>query len=182
MGNNTPGNKNRSLILSVGHTLLKNGAYSEELKISEFGVNFLVANTIHGILTENQINVSMLSNIRIYDKLRVIEQDKPNFVIEVHHNAFNKKCTGFLFMYKKGDKEGKELGESICGHVKYTNIRPCIEVVDIKGNYLIWNSPVSTIIIECSFIDNMPDFSNEITHFEGVTKQLADGILAYLNA
>ena len=190
---NTP-----NIIIDAGHGGDDGGAVANG--IVEKDINLKIALKLKDIFKTSGYNVIMtrssdkmineggnsLRERKVSDmkkRLEIYNKDKNNVVISIHQNKFTvEKYSGTQVFYGKNNKNSISLAESIRSSVKKL-LQPlnerAVKPAD-RNIYLLYNSEVPSVIVECGFISNFKeakllknnDYQNKIAFavFSGFTK------------
>ena len=91
------------------------------------------------------------------NRLKIFNESDNNVVISIHQNKFpQEQYYGAQVFYSCNDESSSLLAESIrysiCNFIQPENNRQCKETT--KDIYLLYNSKVPSVIVECGFISN----------------------------
>ncbi|HHZ06613.1 MAG TPA: hypothetical protein GX401_07510 [Clostridiales bacterium] len=103
----------------------------------------------------NNIKEKKISDMK--NRLAIFNSSENNIVISVHQNKFTEsKYSGTQIFYSPNNKESLQLAESIkqsvTGMLQPNNSRETKS--GNKSIYLLWNSKVPSVIVECGFLSN----------------------------
>lgn len=194
-------NDGKTVIIDAGHGAFDCGGIADD-GTQEKNINLLIAKKLDYVLKLYGINTVMTrdgdyalgktstdSNTnKVKDtKARVEIMEKyPNAVfISIHQNKFSDTSVkGFQSFYKSGDENAKALAEciqtSVVEGLKPDKIRKAKS--DTRDVYILNNSTIPTVIVECGFLSNSEDLKNlKSSAYQGkIAFTIADGILKFL--
>ena len=190
-----------NIIIDAGHGGEDGGAVANGLV--EKDVNLSIAKKLFDILKTSGFNVQMtrqsdemindygnsLRERKVSDmknRLNIFNNNENNVVISIHQNKFTQeKYNGTQVFYSTGNPKSLALANSI-----KTNIRTLLQPENerevkpaTKDIYLLYNSKVPSVIVECGFISNYSE-ANKLKQ-ESYQNELAfsiySGFLDYYN-
>lgn len=193
---------NPTIIIDPGHGGDDGGATAND--ITEKDVNLAISNILADLLKVNGYNVQMtrtddtsietegntLRERKVSDmknRLKIYNSNENNVVISIHQNKFEQeKYYGAQIFYSTNNENSSDLAEtvknSIVNLIQPENTRECKKAT--KDIYLLYNSKVPSIIVECGFLSNPTEAQKLST--EIYQKQMAFsiylGIADYLNS
>ena len=195
-----PGNSSTpiTIIIDAGHGGPDPGKVSESGTL-EKDINLKIAIYLKELLESQNINIVMtraedkdlatettkrkLSDIK--ERVKLMESSNADMVVSIHQNSYpDADVYGAQCFYPTESEAGKNLASIIQNQIitstKQTKIR------EIKANddyYLLKNSPVPIVIVECGFLSNPNEEQLLLT--DNYQRQIAWsihlGILKYLN-
>lgn len=160
------------VVIDAGHGGMDGGAVDNG--IVEKDLNLSIAEKLKEILLSSGFNVVMIRNsdTMIYsdgsslrqkkvsdmkNRLKIYNSNPENIVLSIHQNKFQiKKYIGTQVFYSKNNKESSVLAECIKNSIKnliQSDNKRQIKPAE-KNIYLLYNSKVTSVIIECGFISN----------------------------
>ncbi len=197
-----PENSKHTIIIDAGHGGDDGGAVSNNLtekdinlKISKILSDIFVTNGYKVVMTRNNDNSiestgETLRERKVSDmknRLQIYNSDENNIVISIHQNKFEiEKYSGAQIFYSPNNEYSAVMAESvrssIINLIQPENTRECKKAT--KDIYLLYNSKVPSIIVECGFLSNNEEAKKLNT--EAYQKKMAYsiylGIINYLNA
>lgn len=101
------------IVLSIGHTPMRQGAVCGELK--EHRLNSLAALALEEALVAKGFTVvSVDPMLSLAERVRWVNEKYPRCIaLEFHHNVFNTKAKGSEMFYKAGDKVAFDFGSKV---------------------------------------------------------------------
>lgn len=165
--------KSVTVIVDAGHGGEDGGAVDNG--IVEKDINLSVSKKLYELLKVSGINVKMtrtddtmvnpkgntLRERKVSDmknRLELFNQSSDNIVLSIHQNKFTQeKYNGAQVFYSQNNMESSELAECVRNNLttllQPLNKRECKPAE--KNIYLLYNSKVPSVIIECGFISNV---------------------------
>lgn len=196
-----PVNNKYTIIIDAGHGGEDGGAVANNLtekdinlEISKILSDIFVSNGYKVVMTRSNDNSIESSGTTLRERkvsdmknrLEIYNSDENNIVISIHQNKFEiEKYSGTQIFYSPNNEKSSVLAESIrtsvIGLIQPENTRECKKAT--KDIYLLYNSKVPSIIVECGFLSNNAEAQKLST--ETYQKQMAYsiylGIVNYLN-
>lgn len=175
------------VFIGVGHGGNDPGAVANGFK--EKDLNLSVANEVYNVLHRHNVTVQMSrvkdDNESLDEKIKECNAFKPDYAIDLHHNAGGGDGAEAYHHYKGGN--GKTLADNILSEI--VKIGQNSRGAKIKKN--IWgkdyyafirDTVCPAIILECAFIDNKTDLAIVDTKEEqkAMGVAIAKGILLTL--
>jgi len=165
----------------IGHSELSPGAYNEKYKIYEFDFNEKLSHILAKELIQKGYDVDVVYRDVAYSKLpEKINNLKPDFILSLHCNAFNKKATGTetLFYYRSNtSKKAAEIFQSnIVSALKLRDRGVQGLTVEDRGGFLLKHTIASCVIIEPFFIDNDQDYLLALSKYMDLVTALVNSI------
>lgn len=121
------------------------------------------------------------------NRLSIYNENNNNIVISIHQNKYNiEKYNGTQVFYSINNKNSKYLAECIKDNIHnliqpYNNreIKPCG-----RNIYLLYNSKVPSVIVECGFISNINEANKLIQdeYQKEIVFAIYSGFLKYFNS
>ena len=193
-----------TIVLDAGHGGEDGGACSFDGKFLEKEVNLNIALKLEKMLLASGFKVNMIrdKDISIYDenstsirskkvsdlhkRLEIANQNSNNILISIHQNEFcDSKYYGAQVFYSTNNKESKKIATDIknafVGLLQPENTR---EIKPAGKNiYLLYNSNVPAIIVECGFLSNKEEAEKLATseYQSKVAFAIYSGFLDYYN-
>ena len=189
---------NVTIVLDAGHGGEDGGAVANN--IIEKDINLSITKELAKIFKATGFNVVMTRNSdnmintegdsiaskKVSDmknRLEIFNESDNNVVISIHQNKFpQEQYYGAQVFYSCNDESSSRLAESIrdsiCNFIQPENNRQCKETT--KDIYLLYNSKVPSVIVECGFISNVSE-SNLLKNKEYQRKIAYSIFIGYLN-
>ena len=168
----TVNNKTPIIVIDAGHGGEDGGATANN--IIEKDINLSIAKKLEMIFTSNGYEVIMTrtddNSIGVKDttireqkvsdmkkRLEIYNSNKENIVISIHQNKFQQeKYNGTQIFYSTNNEKSSILAEniktSVVNLLQPNNTRECKKAT--KEIYLLYNSKVPSVIVECGFLSN----------------------------
>ena len=133
-------------------------------------------------LTTNENNRKMAD---MKERIKLIEESNADLVISIHQNSYTTpEVYGAQCFYHTDSAKGKQLAAIIQNQIiASTNQTKIREIKSNNDYYLLKNSPVPTIIVECGFLSNPEEEQLLLT--EDYQRKMAWaihlGVLQYFN-
>ena len=188
-----------TIVLDAGHGGPDPGKVSESGTL-EKDINLKIATYLKELLESQNINIVMtrvedkdlatettkrkLSDIK--ERVKLMENSNADMVVSIHQNSYpDADVYGAQCFYPTESEEGKKLAaiiqQQIITSTKQTKIR------ETKANddyYLLKNSPVPIVIVECGFLTNSKEEQLLLTedYQHKMAWSIYLGILQYLKA
>ncbi len=172
------------LVIDIGHQKEVPGATGitpNGTILTEFNFNEEIANKIKDKL---DIETALMYR-RSYSTLPYdINILKPDFIISLHCNAFNKQVSGTEVLYWHMSKKGKVLARCLQESLLKLGlpdrgIKP-LNTSD-RGSLLVKATQAPCVICEPFFIDNQSDLSYILKNKDSLIDLYIEGIYAYIN-
>ncbi len=161
-----------NIIIDAGHggedggavdngTVEKNINLKISLKLKELfkisGFNVVMTRNSDKMINESGTSLRERKVSDMKKRLELFNNDINNIVISIHQNKFTvEKYSGTQVFYGKNNKNSALLAESIKNNVKAL-LQPdnerAVKPAD-RNIYLLYNSDVPAVIVECGFISN----------------------------
>lgn len=195
-------NPQNTVIIDAGHGGFDGGAVVGD--VTEKDINLIIANRVSLLLkmagfnviqtrsddssTESDPNTTIATRKKsdLQNRLEIAKQNPNAIFVSIHLNKYSSPtpCGAQMFYSPNGD-ESKQLAECLRQSVKNLlqkeNNRQ-IKKGD-KTTYLLYYSPIPTVIAECGFMSNSVDLQNLLN--DGYQSQMAfaitHGILKYFS-
>ncbi len=192
---------NITIIIDPGHGGEDGGAVANG--IVEKDINLSISQKLESIFRTSGFNVILTRNkdemINSYgdttagrkvsdmkNRLALFNKSENNIVISIHQNKFTQeKYSGAQIFYSLKNSKSEELAQSIrksiVTYLQPDNNRECKKAT--KDIYLLYNSNVPSVIVECGFISNVAeaeklktdDYQNQLAY------SIYIGFLEYIN-
>jgi N-acetylmuramoyl-L-alanine amidase len=164
-------------IINIGHTPESPGAINGSWNISEFEFNSNIAEILK-VESPKNTEIKLVYQKQYTDLPAEINEFKPDYIISLHCNAFNKKTRGTEVLFLKGSTKGESIANILLDSLLKLNFQDRgikARTENDRGGYLLKNTIAPCVISEPFFIDNNDDCTQ--AHFK------LDGLItAYLEA
>ena len=185
-----------SIVIDAGHGGIDGGASGRATGVSESELNLKYAKQLEKLCINCGVNVVMTRSDSdgLYDedapnrkksemekRKEIINNSSADILVSIHMNSFPlASCNGAQIFYCKGSNEGFKLAKSVQEVVckNFSNARSYVTVGDY---YVLNNSNIPAILIECGFLTNEREEKNLIDdgYCEKFCYSILMGILSY---
>ncbi len=169
---------NKLCALVIGHSKRSPGAVNSKAGVTEFDFNDDLACYIKRKVKQTDIQqVYRRTYKQLPDDLNEL---KPDFIVDLHCNAFNTKASGSEVLYYYKSEKGKQMAEILLKHLvdalKLPNrgIKP--RSSEDRGGYLLRYTNAPCVIAEPFFIDNDDDLATAQSNIEALAEAYAMAI------
>lgn len=171
----------KKCVLVVGHRKGSPGAVNEATGKTEFGFNNDLAEYIKQVQTVCDVEVVLRSTYqRLPGKINAL---RPDFIISLHCNAFNKKASGTETLYHHNSNKGLLLAGIMQRNVVEVLGLPDRGVkakrVEDRGGYLLKNTNAPCVILEPGFIDNDNDLERMTDKLHDLANAIIEGMAKF---
>lgn len=195
-------NNKYTIIIDAGHGGEDGGAVANNLTEKDINLNIskilsdmFVSNGYKVVMTRSNDNSiensgTTLRERKVSDmknRLEIYNSDENNIVISIHQNKFEiEKYSGAQIFYSPNNEESSLLAESIKSSIvnliQPDNTRECKKAT--KDIYLLFNSKVPSVIVECGFLSNNEEAQklNTETYQRQMAYSIFLGMTNYLNS
>ena len=161
------------IVLDAGHGLPDGGAVNTNglseaeinLKIIQKLQELLEASNCTTILTRSDENGIYDANAKkkkvsdLQNRVNIVNSSNADILVSIHLNKISKpQYYGWQTFYQKNNENSKNLAQLIQSNLNYsiqrTNKR---EILPISNIYLMDNSKIPSVIVECGFLSNPDD-------------------------
>lgn len=199
---NTNSDNKPIIIIDAGHGGEDGGAVANN--IVEKDINLKIALKLRDVLIISGFSVKLTRNQdemindtgvslrerKVSDmkkRLSIFNENNNNVVISIHQNKFEiEKYNGSQIFYSTNNDNSKKIAECIKNSI-HNLIQPYnnreIKPAD-KNIYLLYNSKVPSVIVECGFISNINEANNlkQEIYQNKIVFAIYSGILNYFNS
>ncbi|OQK43992.1 hypothetical protein XM72_c10883 [Vibrio vulnificus] len=145
------------IAIVIGHSVLSQGAKNEQLGLSEYQFNELIAQDVARELVKEGFTPFIIYRQAYVDLPNDINQTNPDLILSLHCNAFDAKASGTTMIYCGGSTKGKIFAE--CLQQSVVNAlglrdRGIEGRTTGRGVTLLKNTKAPVVIAEPFFIDN----------------------------
>lgn len=174
----------KKIVIDPGHGGRDKGNVNRG--IVEKDVNLSIALKLEKMLKYIGTNVVLTriddSEITSEERIKIINKERPDFCISIHQNSFMMNGMNGVeaYCYDK-DEEALKLGRIVCSNMnRFAGIKN--RGIRTGDYYLLRESRVSTLIIECMYLTGNIDIEkyNEENYYL-ISKSIFDGICKYYN-
>lgn len=183
-----------TVVIDAGHGGKDGGAVGTKSKVPEAGLNLEVAFLLKELLEAENIAVIMtretedaLGNTKkadMQERKQIMNAENVDIIVSIHMNRFtDPSVSGPMVFYMKGSEEGQKLAECV--------IRRLCEAIDHpirKANpgdyFVIRESPVTSVLVECGFLSNPSDEQKLLDpeYRRILAEGVAAGLIEYLQS
>lgn len=189
-----------TVVIDAGHGGIDGGASGVVTGVRESDINLLIAKSLEKLFREKGYRVIMTrsSDEGLYgttdkgfkkrdllERVRIINSSGADFLLSIHLNVYSSKNRrGAQAFYKKGDESGKKLAEKIQARINGLGIVPRLYNALSGDYYLLNESKIPAVIVECGFLSSPEDEKLLLTesYRENIANAIfggsLDGILA----
>lgn len=166
----------------IGHSENKKGTRNDDLRISEYDINLIMANIISAKLKHD--SVVIYRDVGYSQLPSVVNSHNPDICISLHANAFDKKVSGaecVIWTHSKVSSFAETL-QRIAVDVLDTKDRG-IKIrthTSQRGATLLKNTICPCVIVEPYFIDNTTDLKNFLKNSTSYIDRLVSAINNYM--
>ena len=164
--------------LVIGHTSTSPGARNKKNSISEFEFNKHMAREIKSRVSTVEV---ILFFRKAYSALPgEINKTKPDFIVSLHCNAFNRKVSGTETLYYHKSEKGKKIAQLLNDNLvdalglKDRGVKP--KTSEDRGGYLLAETVAPCVIAEPFFIDNDADLYVALAERDSLAEAYATSI------
>ena len=155
------------------------------LKIARYLQSYLEQSG--GFVLTTRIDDTALSNKKredLKERKNIANNENVDLLISIHQNSFPKESVkGAQVFYYVGSKESKKLAECVQDRLKEIDITNNRVAKENKDYYLLKQTTMPSIIVECGFLSNLQE--NENLKNDEYQKKIAWaiylGVLDYFN-
>jgi N-acetylmuramoyl-L-alanine amidase len=171
------------IVIDAGHGGKDSGALGENLKEKDVVLN--IAHHLAMILKKYNIESVMTRRNDIFlslaERCDIANKENADLFISIHCNSYNKTASGIeTYCFKKESEAGKLAQDAQDAMMKIfpTHIDRGVKEA---GFYVLKNTNMPAILVECEFIDSMSDFLRKDGTQYKFAIAIANGILKYKN-
>ena len=197
------GNEIKTVILDPGHggedcgAIGVNGIYEKDLNLSislaakrlleEKGYTVIMTRTEDKMLYSEEENVKGMRKLSdLKNRCKVASRYPDAVLVSIHMNSFGaQEYYGLQVYYSGGSDSGRLLAEKIQQRVR-SDVQPenTRSVKDAKNLYILENSPVTAVIVECGFLSNAAECEKllEKEYQNELSLAIVCGIIDYIEA
>ena len=163
------------IVLDAGHGYPDGGAINND-GLSESEINLKIIQKLQELLEASNCTVILTRSDEngIYDanakkkkvsdlknRVSIVNSSNADILISIHLNKISQsQYYGWQSFYQKNNENSKNLAKSIQNNLNYSiqreNKRECLPISNI---YLMDNSKIPSVIVECGFLSNPEDSS-----------------------
>jgi len=180
------------VVLDVGHSAQKGGAYNPDYGIDEFDFWLPRSHKVSDHLRAAGLEVQIVNRLEAGGHGAVAATNACNkangdLIVALHANAFNGMVSGSEVLAWHSSKKANKLAESILAamvNVLGLNNRgvQAIRWPDERGYHQLRYTKAPCVIIEPFFMDNTGDLRVAMAKELELCKAIADGIIKYVES
>ena len=168
------------IVIDAGHGGKDSGALGHNIQEKDVVLN--IAHHLGIMLKKRGINVLMTRRSDVYlslgERCRIANEVEADLFVSVHSNSYNKYATGIeTYCFDKSTTAG-----DIANHVQDSMMKMFPDHLDrgVKeaAFYVLKNTDMPAILVECEFIDSMSEFLSKDGTQHKFAMAIADGIAA----
>ena len=153
------------------------------LKIAKKVIKLLKKEGIQVVTTREDDNVPTAKREDLEQRIKLINETKPELTVCIHQNSFpNASVKGAQVFYYAPSEIGKEVAGIVQEELRTIDSENTREIKANETYYMLKNTEVPTIIVECGFLTN-PEEAEKLTNEEyqdKIAKAVFDGIIKWL--
>lgn len=193
-------NKTITVVIDAGHGGIDGGASGINTGARESDINLLIAKELEKLYVQSGFSVVMIrrtdeglygsteQGFKLRDlkkRVEIINSSNADFLISIHLNVYSSPSRrGAQAFYKKGDKLSEKLAKQIQARINGLAIVPRLYNALWGDYYLLNESKIPSVIVECGFLSSPLDEGLLLT--EEYRSKIADAIFggslnAFLN-
>jgi len=156
----------KRVLILPGHSYKDPGASNQELGVTEY--EYCLNRTFELLRgdTWDDIDVVLKTRNGSYSKLPgECDTINPDYIIELHLNAANKKAQGSEVLYCSASGRGKKMAEIIQANLvgelglRDRGAKPITK--NDRGGHLLWKTKAPCVIVESFFLDSAKELHRE---------------------
>ena len=153
------------------------------LKIAKKVIKLLEKEGVKIVTTREDDNVPTSKKEDLEERIELINKTNPKLTVCIHQNSFpNASVKGAQVFYYTPSEEGKEAATIIQEELRTVDTENQREIKANDTYYMLKNTKVPTIIVECGFLTN-PEEAEKLVNDEyqdKLAKAVCDGIIKWL--
>ncbi len=203
VGNTDIPDNTRVIIIDPGHggedcgAVGASGVYEKNLNLeisvalsealTEAGYTVVMTRTEDKMLYSEEENIKGMRKLSdLKNRCKIAAEYPGALMISIHMNSFGApQYSGLQVYYENNNESSNQLAQSIQASVK-EKLQPENDRVikNGKGLYLLDNSPVTTVLVECGFLSNDEECKNlsEKEYQKQLSFAVSCGIIEYIEA
>ena len=162
-----------TVVIDAGHGGIDGGASGVNTNVRESDINLLIARKLNAIFLDNGFNTVMVRNddnglygttdpgFKMRDltkRIEIINNSNAVLAISIHLNVYTESYRrGAQVFYCKNNQDGKRLANLIQNGINGMRLSPRISSALTGDYYLLNESKIPTVIVECGFLSNPDD-------------------------
>lgn len=169
-------NKEKSVVICIGHHKKDQGAASPGSGITEWMINAPLAEAVSRQLIVRGFKVTVIADKTLTQKVKAINIINPDVAVDLHLNALNGTVSGHEVIYWSGSYYAGVLSDCITSMISFNKNRGKKPVIRENGAFFCRNTHATSVVVESAFIDNPDDFFRFIVNIELIAREIAIGI------
>lgn len=153
------------------------------LQIAKKVIKLLEKEGVQVVTTREDDNVPTSKREDLEQRIKLINETKPKLTVCIHQNSFpNATVKGAQVFYYTPSEIGKEAAGIVQEELRVVDPENTREIKANDTYYMLKNTEVPTIIVECGFLTN-PEEAEKLTNEEyqdQLAKAVFDGIIKWL--
>ncbi len=158
----------KHIVLDAGHGGFDPGKVAEN-GTEEKAINLEIMRLLQGYLEQSGAVVTVTrsedealanrKNADLKSRLLIVKDSSPDLFVSIHQNSYpSPEVRGAQVFYYKNSESGKRLAANIQQRLKKSAIAENKRIEKPNGSYYILkNSKVPSVIVECGFLSNPPE-------------------------
>ena len=153
------------------------------LQIAQKVIKLLEKEGVTVVTTREDDNVPTSKRKDLEQRIKLINETKPELAVCIHQNSFpNATVKGAQVFYYTPSESGKEAASIVQEELRAVDPENTREIKANETYYMLKNTEVPTIIVECGFLTN-PEEAEKLTNEEyqdKIAKAVFDGVIKWL--
>ena len=153
------------------------------LQIAQKVIKLLEKEGVTVVTTREDDNVPTSKRKDLEQRIKLINETKPELAVCIHQNSFpNATVKGAQVFYYTPSESGKEAASIVQEELRVVDPENTREIKANETYYMLKNTEVPTIIVECGFLTN-PEEAEKLTNEEyqdKIAKAVFDGVIKWL--
>ena len=153
------------------------------LQIAKKVIKLLKKEGIQVVTTREDDNVPTAKREDLEQRIKLINETKPTLTVCIHQNSFPEASVkGAQVFYYTPSEEGREVAQIVQEELRLVDSENQREIKANETYYMLKNTEVPTIIVECGFLTN-PEEAEKLTnedYQDQIAKAVCDGIIKWL--
>lgn len=186
------------VVIDAGHGGIDGGSVGKVTGVCERDLNLTYAKNLANQLKQMNISYAMtrMDGNGLYDnnaknlkrsdmsvRKSIIEKYRPTIVVSIHMNSYTlSSARGAQVFYKKGNKEGKKLAESVQNQFS-SNLEHAKKICKVGDYYIVNCTDIPSVLVECGYLSNSEEelLLQDEKYQNKVCYSILCGIVSYLN-
>ena len=170
------------VVIVVGHSKHSVGACSKNFNVCEYQWNAEFAEDLAKLLNTECV---VIHRDTLMTLPSIVNQEKPDFIVALHCNAYNTAVGGCETLYWHKSKSGKVAAAILQEKITFAlynknrGIKP--KTSEDRGGFLLRYTNAPCLIAEPFFIDNDIDFANAQMHRDSLLFAFKEAIEETIN-